>query len=132
MIRSNIAPFIAGIRAAFRTIGKWSDEMRNRRAERTFPWEGFEVVEFTPQGVTFPRSKPPPIASITITCAVLSVDTQWTSVGPVIKQYCRVQEITSGGIIERVPCFGLNLSPCDAITITVARPAEGSVIKADA
>ena len=66
-------------------------------------------------------SKPPPIASITITCAVLSVDTQWTSGGPVIRQYCRVQEITRGGIIERVPCFGLNLSPCDAITITVSK-----------
>ncbi len=50
MIRLNIAPFIAGIRAAFRTIRKWSDEMRNRRAERPSPWEGFEVVESTPQG----------------------------------------------------------------------------------
>jgi hypothetical protein len=50
MICSNIAPFIAGIRAAFRTVGKVPAEMRNRRAERTFPWEGFEVVEFTPQG----------------------------------------------------------------------------------
>jgi hypothetical protein len=73
------------------------------------------------QGVTFPRSKPPPIASITITCAVLSVDTQWTSGGPVIRQHCRVQEITSGGIIERVPCFGLGLNPYDAITITVSK-----------
>jgi len=87
-------------------------------------------TDIPPQGVTFPRSEPPPVASITITCAVLSVDTEWVSGGPVIRQHCRVQEITSGGIIERVPCFGLNLNPYDAITITVARPAEGSVIKA--